>query len=368
MAPAATAGTSIRIDAPGLQGRRAATWLADVARFAPIPVLLDGSPVRDGFAGSLANGPLRAPLRGRVALLAEGETAHAYLLAQGLVTAHITIPGAPPFQAAVELGGDREPTPNQLRDRVLPHVPTLIEEAVALLAATAARLGGTSAESTRARLARLTLQTARSHAAAERIALFRTVGGGSAELVEMVDLATLRRLAAADAAAPLPVLASDQRPDRYALPPGPVVVADAAERSLLSEALGVRFRTPPRCQSPRSLTASARRLLLAARRHLVAGGCWLRHPLRPRLVAEDALTAGERGLLFALRADLRSAGLGAVLCEGEGPVRRVGGRPPTLVLPRANPTVLACVRAVAADPSWLRPARLALLEGKGASF
>jgi hypothetical protein len=47
-------------------------------------------------------------------------------------------------------------------------------------------------------------------------------------------------------------------------------------------------------------------------------------------------------------------------------VRRSGGRVPTLFLPRDNPTVMACVRAYATDPGWLRLIHPALVAGPGA--
>ena len=101
------AGTQITLRVSGLDRRRAAEWLADVARFAPGAVLVDGVSVVDGFRDVLLQARLPAPLRGGVALVAEGDTAHAYLLAHGLVTAHISIPEAPGFEAAVELATPR---------------------------------------------------------------------------------------------------------------------------------------------------------------------------------------------------------------------------------------------------------------------
>jgi hypothetical protein len=75
--------------------RRAARWLLEVARFAPALVSIDGRPRPMGWPSALAQAPLPPPLRGRMALLPEGDSAVAYLLAHGLVGAHITIPDAP---------------------------------------------------------------------------------------------------------------------------------------------------------------------------------------------------------------------------------------------------------------------------------
>jgi hypothetical protein len=365
-------GTRIALRAPGLDRRKAARWLADVARFSSVPVLIDGSPVADGMTGSLVQAPLAPPLRGRVALVRQGDVAHAYLLSDGLVTAHITIPDAPCFVAAVELGTQGgELTAAGLRDAVMPHVPGLIDQAVALVAVQVGRPAPLS-EPTRARLAQLTLQAARRKlrgAEIDRLPLFRTIDSEGSRLV---DLAALRASPPdATGSRTLLCLSPDQPPERYALGPEPVLIADDAERSLLAEVLGARFRTPDRRESSRSLAASWRRLLRGARRLL---GHWfdlVRHPLRPPLLPDHALTLPERALLAALRAQLRTQRAGgatdAVLCQGQGPLRRTRGHPRVLILPRNNPTVLACVRAFSADPEWMRLISLALLGGRNRS-
>jgi hypothetical protein len=308
------------------------------------------------------------PLRGQVALAEEGDIAHAYLLAHGLITAQVTVPETPCFEAAVELGGVRgELTPARLRDAVAPHLPALIDQAVALLARAAQST--TWSESQRARLARLTLQAARRNLRRpeiERLAVFRTFDSQGPGLV---DLATLWRSATADAggAPTLLALSPDQRPDRYALGNEPVLVADDAERSLLAETLAIRFRTPSRRETAGSLAALARRLLRQLRDAAQQGIDLIRHPRRQPVLADLALSPVEQAFLAALRESLRDQPVpGAqqvVLCEGAGPLRRPSGKPPVLSLPRANPTVMACVRAFTADRRWLRLIQLALVKG-----
>jgi hypothetical protein len=293
-------------------------------------------------------------------LMPDGDTAHAYLLAHGLVTAHVTLPETPPFVAAVELGASQGPlTPNQLREAVTPLLPALVHQAVGLI------LDGPGAgpERVRARMARLLLLAARRGLRAEeieRVPAFRTVGGAA-----LVDLGTLRRSATAGT---LLALSPGDPPERYALGGATVLVAGEPERRLAADVLAVRLATPSRRESPHSLGGGIRRLLRGVGRAAADWGDRLRHPLRPPPVPEEVLTPEEHALLLAVRAEVRAKGaaLGnVILCEGAGPVRRAGGRPPVLLLPRHNPVVVACVRAFGTDPGWMRLIRYALVEGSG---
>lgn len=375
VAPAAggagPAGTRIRLHTPGLDRARARRWLGDVARFAPVPVLIDGKPVADGMATALVRGPLRSPLRGHVALLPEGDAAHACLLAFGLVVAHLTIPESLSFEAALEMGtADGALSPARLREASLALVPALADQALTLLIATAPQLAAQDEkdEIARARLARLTLQAARRRQRlpeVERLAVFRTLDGGRAVLV---DLVALWQLAASDASGThiLIALSPDDRPDDHALGSGPVLIVDDAERSLLADVLGVRFRAPSLRESGCSFAATLRRLLHQTSRRFDRWGDLLRLPGRPRVLADAGLAGAELAMLSALRAELRARPgrmRAAALCAGRGPVRRTGGREPTLFLPRDNPLVVACVRAFAADPGWMRLIHPALTAG-----
>jgi hypothetical protein len=360
-------GTRISVRAAALDRRLAARWLADVARFAPGPLLIDAVAVTDGFHEALVQAPLPAPLRGRIALQPEGDTAHAYLLAHGLITAHLSIPDAPPFEAVIELSPPHgELTPARLRDAIAPHLPVLVDQAAGLIAASAAQAAAWP-EPARARLAHLTLQAARRNLRPqeiERAAVFRTFDGRQSALV---DLATLRRAATADGSGrrTLLALAPSEPSEDYAVGVEPVLQADDAERSLLAEVLSVGFRTPSRQESAYSLAAFARRLLREARRLLLEGLSLATHPLRKPALPDLALSVTERAFLIALRERVR-AHPGrevheVVICAGDGRLQGPRGRPPVLRLPRENPTVRACIRAFQADPRWLRMIHLALL-------
>jgi hypothetical protein len=369
--PGRSSGTQITLRAADLSGGNAARWLAAVARFAPVSVMVNGKPVEGGWRGSLAESHLGPPLRGRLALLAEGDIAHAYLLAHGLVSTRISIPDAPGFEAALELGspgGDLSPA--RLREAAAPNLPGLIQQAVGLIVASAGRLPG-FAEPQRARLARLTLQAARRKLRPreiERAAVFRCI---RPEGPALVDLQALRECAGSDPSGSrtLFCLSPEQRPNGYTLGSEPVLVAGDAERSLLIEVLGARFRTPSRRESSHSLPATARRLLRFLRSRLESLSLFIRDPFRRPALPEEALTPGERELLSALRGKLESqpgAPIGdAVLCAGGGRLRRSRGKPAVLVLPRDNLTVIACVRAFSADPGWLRLIYLTLMGASG---
>lgn len=367
-------GTEIAVRAGGLDRRRARRWLAEVARFAPLSLLVDGAPVSTASArgrGALFEAALQPPLAGRIALLDRGDNAQAFLLAHGLVSAHVGLPGAPPFEAAVELGDARDPsTPAGLRDALVPLVPSLIDQAVGLLFALARELPRRP-EHQRARAARLLLHAVRAGLRAaelERLPVFRAITTRGPALV---DLGTLRGLArsSAEGASTLLALAPDELPGDHAVGDDPVVVADEAERSLLAETLAVGFRSPDRRASSFALTALVRRAAQELRR--ASGDAWerMRHLGGRPPLPDHALTDAERRLLSAFRAELgrlSSTRLEVAMCEGAGPVLRRRPREPRpalLLLPRANQTVQASVRAFAADPSWLRAIQPALLAG-----
>jgi hypothetical protein len=368
---AGRAGTRITLRSPRIDRAHACRWLIDVARFAPVPLLIDGARVADAMAGALAHASLRPPLQGRIALAPERDAAHVDLLAFGLVVAHLTIPGSPGFEAALEMGAaDASCDPASLRERSLALAPALADQALALLIAAARQLGPRD-DRRRVPLARLALQAVRRRQRRpeiERLALFRTSCDGEERLV---DLVTLAQLADRDGngTRSLTALSPGDRADDHTPGNGPVLIADDAERSLLAEVLQVRFRAPGRRASRHSIGALVRRLLHGFGRSFERMADLVRSSGRPPL-PDDALSPQERALLTGLRAELRARPgrlRGAVLCDGDGPVRRTGGRTPTLFLPRDNPTVMACVRAFAHDPGWLRLIHPALIAGPGSA-
>ncbi len=352
-----------------LDRRRAAEWLSGAARFAPASVLVDGQPVNVGFLGTFGTHELRDPLQGRVAVPREGDTAHAWLLEHGLVTGHVAIPDAPCFEAAVELGkpATTELSAARLRETMQPHVDTLVRQAMGSLLAVARDAAG-HAEPDRRRLARLVLQAMRRRVlmpSMVRVPVFRVVDANGERNVDMM---TLREsLLRGSTERTLTALFPDQRPDRYVLGQSLVLIADQTERSLLAELFGLRFRTPELREGAHGVFAMWRRMVYGVWRGGARALDLVRHPLRRPPLAEEQLAPDERHFLHGLRSHA-FGGQRVVsevhLCEGTGRPRRTADSPPKLLLPRQNPTVIACVQAVARDPSWVYPAWLAVLDGR----
>ncbi len=354
---------------PGIDRRRAAEWLGGAARFAPATVLVDGQAVNVGFLGTFGPHPLNDPLRGRVAIPFEGDTAHAWLLEHGLVTGHVAVPEAPCFEAAVELGdpATTELSAARLREAMQPQVDTLVQQAMGALLQVARDVAGYP-EPARRRLARLVLQAMRRRlemSAMVRVPVFRVIDGSGERTVDMMTLREAVMSGGSERV--LMALYPDQRPDRYALGGGLVLIADETERSLLSELFGLRFRPPQLRDGAQGLLAAWRRVIYGLWRGGARAVDLLRHPLRRPPLPEDQLATEERHFLHALRSHA-FGGHRVVsevhLCEGSGSPRRTADTPPRLLLPRQNPTVRACVQAVARDPCWVYPAWLAILDGR----
>lgn len=361
--------TVVVVQHADLDRARAAEWLAGAARFAPARVIIDGRPIDAGFQGTFGVQALREPLRGRVAIPLEGDTAHAWLLEHGLVTGHVAIPDAPCFEAAVELGDPAatELSAARLREAIQPQVEALVRQAMGSLLHVA-RDVAVFPEHARRRLARLVLQAMRRRLlmpSMARVPVLRAIDGANERLVDLVTLREEVQRGGSDRV--LTALYPDQRPERYALGTGLVLVADETERALLAELLSLRFRPPELRDGAHGLYAAWRRLVSGVLRGGARAADLLRHPLRRPPLPEDRLAPDERQFLHALRSHVLG-GHRVVsevhLCEGRGVPRRSADSPPQLLLPRDNPTVKACVQAVMRDPAWVYPAWLAVLDGR----
>jgi hypothetical protein len=363
--------TEVRLRSPELDRRQIGFFLGNVCRFAPAKVRLDGRPIQHGFERALVHTTLSDPLRGSVSIPMDGEVAHVWLLEHGLVTGHVTVPEAPCFEAAVELGSDAtDLNPARLRETIAPYVSNLVEQSAALLG----RLGATvpaMSELVRARTARLVLQGIRRRLQVESLArarVFRVVDGKGAGFADLVQLRDASHLAPGGTRI-LTALYPNQRPEKYALGNTPVLIADAIERSRLAEIMNVRFRPPDPRDASGSWASSLQRLADSTGRALVRLFARVRHPLRSPPIPDAQLQPHERTFVQQLRSHLgagqRSHVQGVQLCRGAGPIRRTPGPSSILLLPRDNPLVTAAIAAVNHDPKWVYPAALALLEGRG---
>ena len=145
-----------------LDRHRAAEWLLMALRFAEADVVVDGTVVSRNFEGGLYNLRLSKPVPCRLGLTRQGDEPVLWLLQDGVVSARAGIPGYPPFEAAVELGGVVEmgASSADLRRAVTPYVTALVDRAVWMMVEVADRIPEMS-ESLRQRFAILLLRAAR---------------------------------------------------------------------------------------------------------------------------------------------------------------------------------------------------------------
>lgn len=361
----ASADTRLRLTGLRLDRARARAELLGAGRFAHVPLHVDGQDARTGFAGAWAEAPLPSPLSGRLALVSGLRSSRLRLTVGGIVSAHLTVPGAPPFDAVVS--ADRwahAQGPAGLREAVQPHVRTLVDAAVALLLreASGPRGGATAAESD-LRHGLLTAARRRLRLSEVlQVPLIEARGpaarAGLLSLIELGHEAELRR------GTPIEALEPGQDPARFVLRAPLWLVADAETRSRLLELLGLRFVTPARHEAP------ALGSRLGARLRDLPGALlrsWAKARGRAAL-PETHWTGAERRLVEELRALLRGreAPQAVWLCAGGGlPFLR---RRETLELwlPREATLVRMAGQALERDRS-LAAAALAALSAAGGS-
>lgn len=356
------------VEGQGLDRRAAADWLRDAVRFADANIRLDGQAVSPGFAQAFAQVALRPPLRGRLSLPAQGETAHAWLLEYGVVSGHVAIPDAPCFEAAVEYGGSaNDGNAGRLRDALQAEASIVVDQAVGLMLRVAMQVDSLG-EAGRARLARLLLHAARKQLRLAEVGHARVFRALDASGERLVSLADLHAAVATDGhgARTLLALYPTQRADAYALADGLVLVADEVERSLLTELMAVRMRAPDPRAVAGGLAVAVRQLREGVRGGMVRAFDRIMHPTTGAIVDDEQLAPRERELVEQLRIHLAQDPNRTVesvaICAGAGPIRPNRHRPPVLLLPRNNPTVIACVAATAHDRQWVYPAYLTLLD------
>ncbi|MCR9161416.1 MAG: hypothetical protein ACE37F_29580 [Nannocystaceae bacterium] len=352
----------VRVESPALDRRQVQTWLRSVARFDGDRIHLDGHPVPSAWKDTFIHGRLNPPTPGRIGLPHQGETAHVWLLEHGIITGHLTVPDAPIFEAAIEMGSEAtDLSAARLREATMPHIAHIVAGAVQLACAFGPRTHSLD-PTQRARFARLLINAARRRIDLERVVqvpIFRVIDGEQQRLASLLEL----RRAASDGNT-LPALYPSQDPDGFALGERLTLIADATERTGLAEVLGSRFRPP----NPRERGRSARAAVKQWSETLGRVASRVLHPFGARPVNPSSVTPEETQFVQAMRAQLnggRGAATDVQLCEGSGPVRTGGKGRDILLLPRHNEAVRSAMAAVSADPSWAYPAALALLQGEG---
>jgi hypothetical protein len=287
-----------------------------------------------------------------------------HLLEHGLVSARVALPGAPPFEATLELGSTATRAGNAEELRGLAHrsTPGLLASLAALLATSATHLAAWPFNA-QARLAQIALALVDGQVGAaarllESVGLIPAWRAGESRhvLLSLHDLRALvlqsehttghgagRRHVAA--------LHPWQRPRDFALGPHHIVpILDEPGRRSLGRYLDAEIVSPPALV--RTRTGWRGRAATLAETFVTAWGTLSGAQTLPA----SAWTEPERKLLEALgRTQARPV---VVLCAGHGPIR---ARRKKVFLPRENPTVRAAVSAVNRDPGLLYPAACALL-------
>ena len=385
--PSGPRGTEVILRGAEIEPARARSWLRDVGRFAPGTLLLDGEEINHGLRSYLASesfsiGPKDAPakLHGHVAVALHGEQARVWLLHGGIVSTHLGLSAVPCFDAVIELGAAApvNATAADLRASVNLHVGSLADLGVGLLMHIAARLPELAPLEVQARIVTLLLQAVRTRRRLRELMQVPMLPSWTPHdhqaALKGPRLRPSRWLALAELPQAKPgteppvvlALYPEQDPAAHALPDAPVLRLDAAERSALTELLGIRFRAPP----PRSEAGGVGRLRVALRRGMRRTGqalAGLLHLGPGAPLPESALRPDERALLDHLRAVLHggpSAPETVHLCAGRGGPRLLGGPHGQLLVGRDHPDLHACLLALRRGPAWLYPACVALLAGQ----
>ena len=339
----------VRWSCSGLEVGRAAAWLATACRFADADVSLDGArPVR-GFASGMYHVRLSEPVPCRVGLTREGDYPVLWLLRDGVVSARAAMPGYPPFEAAVELGGvvPGAASSADLRRAVQPYVAELVDRAVSIMVRLHDRLE-TMEPAVRQRLVVLLLRAAsRNLRAAEvlELPLIDTL----AENTHVLSIAEIAVLGTRHGGR-LFAVGPEIEPGVVLADPAATLVASTEVRKLVSELAGIALHPPPRRR-----TGWVRRRVEVAADQLRRWNRRVRAGRGGRPLTDRDLIESERRLLDLVRSALEPRTV--ALCEGGGEVRRTDTG---WIIPRRHPVLADAARAMAADAGWLYPLLLAL--------
>jgi hypothetical protein len=336
---------------PGLERRRALRWLAVATRFAPIQVLIGGAPGPRNFAGGLFHARIRDPVPCRLGLTRSGDVPVLWLLRDGVVSARATIPGYPPFEAAVELRDHVAPGASaaDMRCAVTPYLENLVDRAVWMMVEVSGRVPEMDPADGE-RLCLMLLRAAHKGLRAREIRHLALVPDARAD--RWLSVEEIRELAKRSAGV-LPVVDRAERLRGDPVDPGSTVRASSEIRDVLSELAGVRFQSPTlrrrgfsrRCVEWIGLK---RARVLRRMRGLLAG----------RKVSPGELQAQEETVLTAARSALSP--IEVQLHEGRGKAGRVKGR---VVVPRSSSAMISGAKFVAEEPVWIYPLLLALDTG-----
>jgi hypothetical protein len=349
-APAAdSGGVVIRWTCAGLDRRQAVKWLLMAVRFAAAEVAVDGTEVTRGFEAGLFQVRLDSPLPCRLGLTRRGDEPVLWLLQEGVVSARAGIPGYPPFEAAVELGGVAAAGSSaaDLRRAVTPYLSDLVDRAAWLMVEVADRIPKLGGE-LRQRLVVLLLGAARRglrEGEVRNLPILGTAAGGD-HLISVREIGEL----AAQRGGRLAVVDDETQSHDRLMDAAATVVASAEVRGLLAELIDVRFQS-----APRRVRTVGERLRLWSRVRLEALKRRLAGLAGSRRLDERELSAGEKSLLEISKIAVAPGKVN--LCHGRGELR---GSVRDVLIPRENPIVAAAADELADNPDLAYPVLLAL--------
>ena len=337
----------------GLDQRRATRWLAIASRFTPARIFVDGTVLPTGFVGGLYHLQLVEPVPCKLGLTRTGDEPVLWLLRDGVVSARASVPGYPPFEAAVELGGLVAPGASaaDMRRAVTPFLGELVDRAVWMMVQVSARLPEMAARE-RERLGILLLRAARMGIRSREIC--------ELPLLEMASDDDLRlsvdriRQLADQCGGVLSAIESSERAAGDFMDPQSTLLASSELRQLLAKLTAVRFQSPSLCC--RSLHRRISDRLRATAVHL-------RHRMRG-LFLRDVVSPSdqcphESDVLEAVRSAMSPIEIS--LCEGQG---STGWTARGVVVPRSQPAIAVGADLISIDATWLYPLLLALDTGR----
>ncbi len=249
----------------GLDQRRSSRWLAVASRFAPARIFVDGTVLPTGFVGGLYHLQLEEPVPCRVGLTRAGDEPVLWLLRDGVVSARASVPGYPPFEAAIELGGLLAPGASaaDMRLAVKPFLGELVDRAVWMMVQVSARLPEMAAGE-RDRLGILLLRAARKGIRTEKICELPLLEMASDDDLRL-SVEEIRQLADQRGGVVASIEASEREAGAF-MDPQSTLLASSEVRQLLADLTAVRFQSPSRHR--RSLHRRVTDGLRAAADHL----------------------------------------------------------------------------------------------------
>jgi len=351
-APDTPSSVVIQWRCAGLDKRRASRWLAIASRFAPARVFLDGTVLPKGFVGGLYHLQLEEPVPCRLGLTRVGEEPVLWLLRDGMVSARASVPGYPPFEAAVELGElvATGASAADMRRTVAPFLGGLVDRAVWMMVQVSARLPEMAAAE-RERLGILLLRAARKGIRTEEISTLPLLEMASENDLRL-SIEGIRQLADQRGGVLAAIEASERAAGGFTDPQS-TLLASSEVRQLLTRLTAVRFQSPSRHR---------RSFHKRVRDRLRATAVVLRRRIRGVLLHPEVPPSHRHPQESEVLAAIRSAisPIGVSLCEGQG---STGWTMSGVVVPRSHPAIVAAADLISADAAWLYPLLLALDTG-----